>query len=58
MPHGFAHHPSLPGGASFILWLQCGRLVTLEGFTNHGEWPGERQRLRWRSVGLPEPAWR
>ena len=42
MPHGFAHHPSLPGGASFILWLQCGRLVTLEGFTNHGEWPGER----------------
>jgi hypothetical protein len=34
MPHGFAHHPSLPGGASFILWLQCGRLVTLEGFTN------------------------
>jgi hypothetical protein len=46
MPHGFAHHPSLPGGASFILWIREGRVVTLEGFTNEGHWPEDEAGFR------------
>jgi hypothetical protein len=46
MPHGFARHPSLAAGASFILWIKEGRLVTLEGFTNHGDWPASEADFR------------
>jgi hypothetical protein len=46
MPSGFAHHPSLTAGASFILWIKSGRLVTLEGFTNDGDWPADEAAFR------------
>lgn len=46
MPQGFAHHPSLPGGASFILWIKDGRVVTLEGVTNEGHWPDDEAGFR------------
>jgi len=46
MPHAFAHHPHLSAGASFILWINEGRLVGLEGFTNHGEWPRDEAAFR------------
>ncbi len=46
MPRGFADHPSLLAGASFILWIKDGRLVTLEGFTNDGYWPDDEAGFR------------
>jgi hypothetical protein len=46
MPQGFAEHPSLVAGASFILWIRDGRLVTLEGFTNDGDWPDDEAGFR------------
>jgi hypothetical protein len=49
MPRGFAAHPSLLAGVSFIPWIKDGRLVTLEGFTNEGYWPMTRQSSVWPS---------
>jgi hypothetical protein len=46
LKHGFAHHPSLPAGASFILWIKEGRIVRLEGFTNQGAWPTDETTFR------------
>jgi hypothetical protein len=46
MGHGFAHHPELPGGASFILWIKGGRIVCLEGVTNGGNWPKNEMEFR------------
>jgi hypothetical protein len=46
MPRGFADHPSLLAGASFILWIKDGHLVTLEGFTNEGYWPDDEAGFR------------
>jgi hypothetical protein len=46
MPSGFAYHPSLTAGASFILWIKEGRIVTLEGFTNDGDWPADEAAFR------------
>jgi hypothetical protein len=46
MPRGFADHPALPAGASFILWIKAGRLVCLEGYTNHGDWPADETAFR------------
>ena len=46
MPSGFAQHPVLTAGASFILWIKEGRLVTLEGFTNDGDWPADETEFR------------
>jgi hypothetical protein len=46
MPRGFADHPKLVAGASFILWIKDGRVVTLEGYTNEGYWPEDEAGFR------------
>ena len=46
MGHGFAHHPSLPAGAMFILWIRAGKIVTLEGVTAGGDWPSDETQFR------------
>jgi hypothetical protein len=46
MGHGFAHHPGLPAGALFILWIRDGRIVTLEGYTAGGDWPTDEENFR------------
>ena len=46
MGHGFAHHPDLPSGASFILWVRDGKISTLEGYTNEGDWPFDETVFR------------
>ncbi len=45
MGHGFAYHPELEGGASFILWVKGGRVVCLEGYTNGGDWPRDEHKF-------------